>query len=251
MGNQTKDVVRYERYKKVLGVLVAREVFSLDDVKDACRDEKPVFVTKVANQLKGDGYVVRNGPKTKPSFQWAQSPDAFNATQWLDQQIYGSQITQTPANDRPRERLLAHGAPELRTAELIAILIRSGRPGESALQGGESVANRFDQQLERLPRAGRAEMKSISKAIDVTTYCQIMAGIELGRRVRDASEEAGEPEIITGSNDAIAICQRRFARLAEDGCQEEFHIVTLDTKNKVIDTPDLDWHTRCQPGSSA
>jgi hypothetical protein len=50
-------------------------------------------------------------------------------------------MTETPAADRPRERLLKLGAPNLRTAELLAILIRCGRRGESALQAGEKLGN--------------------------------------------------------------------------------------------------------------
>ena len=85
------------------------------------------------------------------------------------------------------------------------------------------------------PQAGRAELKSITPAAEKTAYCQIMAGIELGRRVT-ADTEQTEPIKITSANDAIAFCKLRFARLATDAKQEEFHIVTLDTKNKIQNT---------------
>ena len=71
-----------------------------------------------------------------------------------------------PEQDRPRERLLAKGAEQLRNAELIAILIRSGRPGESAVTGGEKVAKAFDSRLEELPFAGRAELKEVTCAVE-------------------------------------------------------------------------------------
>ena len=87
-------------------------------------------------------------------------------------------VHDAPAADRPRERLRSLGAPALRTAELLAILIRSGRPGESALQAGEKIAARFKDQLDRLADAGRGELRGISPAIAETAYCQIMAGIE-------------------------------------------------------------------------
>ena len=85
-------------------------------------------------------------------------------------------VHDAPAADRPRERLRSLGAPALRTAELLAILIRSGRPGESALQAGEKIAARFKDQLDRLAEAGRGELRAISPAIAETAYCQIMAG---------------------------------------------------------------------------
>ncbi|MCL4116159.1 UNVERIFIED_CONTAM: hypothetical protein GTU68_049249 [Idotea baltica] len=117
----------------------------------------------------------------------------------------------------------------------MAILIRSGRPGESAVMGGEKVARVFADRLKDLPRAGRAELKHITVAVEKTAYCQIMAGIELGRRVA-LEIERSEPKQICSAAEAIAFCRERFMRLALDGRQEEFHIVTLNTKNHVVNT---------------
>src|SRR5262249_37564280 len=114
-------------------------------------------------------------------------------------------VHDAPVADRPRERLLSSGAAALRTAELLAILIRSGRPGESALQAGEKVAARFKDQIDRLADAGRGELQEISPAIAETAYCQIMAGIELGRRVAQARQDRGHGQQktsrITGSDE--------------------------------------------------
>jgi DNA repair protein RadC len=151
--------------------------------------------------------------------------------------VYGPRLPQTPAADRPRERLLAHGAAALRTAELLAILIRSGRPGESALQAGEKLAARYGERLERLPDAGRGDLKAITAAVADTAYCQIMAAIELGRRVARARDGPPQPaRRLLSSADALQFCRERFARLASDGAQEEFHVVCLDTKNQVVGT---------------
>jgi DNA repair protein RadC len=139
--------------------------------------------------------------------------------------------------DRPRERLLSQGPATLRTAELLAILIRSGRAGESALQAGEKIAARLADQLERLADAARGELKAVTTALGETAYCQIMAGLELGRRVEQArTERQQSPRRITGSEDALKYCREHFARIATDATQEEFHIVCLDTRNQVIGT---------------
>jgi DNA repair protein RadC len=150
--------------------------------------------------------------------------------------LFRAQIPRTPKLERPRERLLALGAAALRTAELLAILVRSGLAGESALQAGERIAAHYTNRLEKLVHAGRGELKEISRSVGETAYCQIMAGIELGRRVEEARSKSDTPDTIRGSEDARDFCATRFARLAIDGAQEEFHIVTLDTKNHVIDT---------------
>ena len=118
------------------------------------------------------------------------------------------------------------------------MLVRSGRPGESAVAAGRKLARAYGERLTALPDAGRAELKEVSRAVDVTAYCQILAGVELGRRVQAARAAAGEAEVeaITSTDAALRFCRRRFARLAADGVQEEFHVVTLDTKHQVIAT---------------
>ena len=145
-------------------------------------------------------------------------------------------IAESPAQDRPRERLLASGVETLRLADLLAILIRSGRPGESAIQAGEKLAAKYHDQLAELPLAAPAELKDISAAVAKTAYCQIMAGVELGRRVAEARQSQEAPTRITSSQIARQFCERHFQRLAQDGCREELHIVSLDTKHQVLTT---------------
>ncbi len=224
---------RYARYKAVIEYAVAQEEFELGQVKEACFPELPGFITRIVNELEKNGWVIRER-KSGKSFHWNQARD-FSVSRWLDEKLFGSQIKESPEQERPRERLLARGVDHLTNSELIAILVRSGRPGESAVMAGQKVAKAFDGRLEDLPAAGRAELKEISVAVEKTAYCQIMAGIELGRRVAALSDDKITVKI-SSSSDAIDFCQRFFARLISDAKQEEFHIVTLDTKNQVIDT---------------
>jgi len=222
---------RYGRYLAVLQSVSDRSEWSVSAIKEACVGERPAFVTRVINELVQEGWLTREG---NDLCRWNRGRGDFSATKWLDGRLYGRQLKSAPEQDRPRERLLAQGPQQLRTAELIAILIRSGRPGESALAAGEKIANRFDGRLDQLAAAGRGELKAISSAVEKTAYCQILAGIELGRRIA-ALAESQAPCKLRGADDAKLYCQRRFSRLITDAKQEEFHIVTLDTKNQVID----------------
>lgn len=224
---------RYQRYRPIVEFVAGQAVVQMEAVKRACHPEKPGFVTRVLNELAEQGWLIREA--ADDSFHWNPSRGEFSVTKWLDDRIYGTQVKVAPEHDRPRERLLASGADQLRTAELLAILVRSGRPGESAVTAGQKVARAYDGRLDSLVSAGRGELKSISAAIDKTAYCQIMAGIELGRRVASAAERQPTSKI-RSSEEAIEYCQQQFARLATQARQEEFHIVTLDTKNQVIDT---------------
>lgn len=224
---------RYTRYQPIIEFVVQQESFDLDSVKQHCADERPAFVTRVVNDLAQEGWIVRESTNEQ-AYRW--NPDkTFAPKRWMDDKVFGTQIKESPEQERPRERLLAHGVENLRTSELIAILIRSGRPGESAVMGGEKVAREFDGRLEDLPGAGRGELKEISIAVEKTAYCQIMAGIELGRRVAALTDDKITHKICS-SNDAMSFCQAKFSRLASDRKQEEFHIISLDTKNQVIDT---------------
>jgi DNA repair protein RadC len=225
---------RYARLANVLSVLRSREEFTLAEAKAELPQEKPAFVTRLVRALEREGHL-RTGEDGTVS--WVVAAGDFPAEAWLQGKVCGPRLPQTPAADRPRERLLAHGAPALRTAELLAILIRSGRPGESALQAGEKIAARYGEQLERLPGAGRGDLRAVTQAVGDTAYCQIMAGIELGRRVAGAQNDRQQPSRrLVSSADALQFCREHFARLASDAAQEEFHVVCLDTRNQVVGT---------------
>lgn len=226
-----KSPTRYERYRPIVEHLCQCDRLHPDDVKQKFGSEQPAFVTRIVNELQSQGWLIRE-PQSG-TYQWNAGKGQFSISRWLDEKLYGAQIKASPQEERPRERLLSLGVDKLRTSELIAILVRSGRPGESAVMAGEKVAKAFGQTLEKLPDAGRAELKSISPAVVKTAYCQIMAGIELGKRVCEAGGGQTSAKI-GGSDDAIEFCKRHFSRLAADTTHEEFHIVTLDTKNKVI-----------------
>jgi DNA repair protein RadC len=237
MSGNTKDHERYDRYHRVVTAAMVAESFELADIQAACPHEMPGFVTRVVNQMQETGLLERSGSKAKPSFRWLTERAQPMVAEWVESQVYNTRLTRAPLQERPRERLLAYGAAALRTAELLAILIRSGRKGESALQAGESIATRFGERLDRLPRTGRGELAKISPAVGETAYCQIMAGIELGRRVAKTAADRQQPvKSIRSTGEAVAYCRETFSRLAHDAEQEEFRVVTLNTKNHVIDT---------------
>jgi len=209
--------------------------FSIDWAKLQCRDLSPGYVTRVLNQLARDGHLESRIEERQTIYRWI-ADDPISVDCWIEKQIFGQQVKSVPLEDRPRERLLRDGPEHLTDAQLLAILIRVGVPGESAVQAGLAISSRFqDQGISKLIDASIHELRPISKAIRSDRHCQIMAGIELGRRIavqRDIAPPT--PERIRGSEDAIRFCLKRFARLAADGLQEEFHIVTLDTQHGPI-----------------
>lgn len=83
--------------------------------------------------------------------------------------------------------------------------------------------------LKELVKAHRQELGLTPKA-----YERLQASIELGRRIHESRTAFKTPNAIKSSNDAIEFCKKHFARLISDCLQEEFHIVSMNTKNHVI-----------------
>ena len=229
------DVERFARYQSVINLLLEKKSFCKAEVYEDLKDENAEFVGRVISELVKDRYLTNSGSKTKPQYSWSVKREEFNAGRWIDQRVFTATVKRAPFPDRPRERLLRLGPSELKISELLAILIRSGLRGESAMQSGERLATLFGNNLERLSLQARGELKQISRAIGETAYCQIIAGLELGKRLASQRITEAEPRYkISNTSNALTYCKEHFMRLAKEAKQEEFHIVLLDEKHHVI-----------------
>ncbi len=228
---------RRQRLRQVIGPLISINDFTVDDAKQCCVEANPGYVTRNLKQLVSDGLLTTAAVENSVKFRWATTPDKIDPERWIDRQIHGTQVKETPESERPRERLLRGGVGGLSDADLLAILIRVGVRNESAVAAAQKLAARYASNLAELPKCSPDELKAISGAITKASYCQIMAGIEMGRRVaRIEAKQAAVSVKITSTREALEYCEHEFARLADDAVQEEFHIVTLDTKHKPIHT---------------
>lgn len=129
--------------------------------------------------------------------------------------------------ERPRERLARLGPQSLSKAELLAILLRTGVPGENAVQVGQRLLTEFGG-LAGLHRASLDEVRA-QHGIGEAKACQIKAAIELGRRM---SMEAPEERFsIHSPEDAASLVQYEMSALE----QEELWVLLLDIRNRVLD----------------
>lgn len=136
-------------------------------------------------------------------------------------------IRDVPEEERPRERLVQLGAEHCSNTELIAILLRTGTSSESVMTLAHRVLSKTggirgltDTTLKEL-----MEIRGIGKAKAV----QILAGIELGRRISRAIPE--ERMTIRSPRDAAEMVMDEMRYLT----QEHFVCLFLNTKNQVID----------------
>ena len=140
-------------------------------------------------------------------------------------------IADWPVDDRPREKLLAKGPAALSDAELLAIFLRIGVSGRSAVDLARDLLNEFgslsalcaasEQELCRLPGVGRAK------------FAQLQAVIEMARRALREKLSSGN-----ALNSPSAV--RDYLRLKMQSLPHEvFVAMFLDAQNRVIETEEL------------
>ncbi len=140
----------------------------------------------------------------------------------------GYRITQWSTWERPRERLERLGPESLSTAELLAILLRTGTAGEHAVALARRLLQRFGG-LEGLRRAPFAELKAV-RGMGTAKAAQVKAALELARRLK---WEARERPRIHSPQDAANLFMDEMA--AEE--QEVLRVVLLDTRHQVLAAP--------------
>ena len=131
------DAERFARYQSVVNVLLSKDSFHKPEIYDSLENEEKCFIGRVITELARDGYLTESGSKSKPVYSWSDKKARFNANRWVDQRVFSPTVKRSPSFDRPRERLQRLGPAELKTSELLAILIRSGLHGEFTVQAGE------------------------------------------------------------------------------------------------------------------
>ena len=128
--------------------------------------------------------------------------------------------------DRPRERLAKYGPQSLSNAELLAILLRVGMAGENVIQLSQRLLADF-QGLRGLHQATFDDVCR-KKGIGPAKAAQILAAIELGRRIR--LETVEEKAAIHSPADAAALVEYEMSALQ----QEHLWVINLDTRNRLI-----------------
>lgn len=140
-------------------------------------------------------------------------------------------ITDWPEDDRPREKLLRRGADALTDAELLAIFLRVGVAGKSAVELARDLLAHFGS-LNRLFAAGQSEFTAFP-GMGPAKYAQLHAVLAMARRA--LSEQMQDRDALS-SPGAV----RDFLRLKLAGLPHEvFMAVFLDTQNRVLATEEL------------
>ena len=138
-------------------------------------------------------------------------------------------IKEWPEGERPRERLLRHGAAGLSTAQLLAIILRTGGKGKSALDLARELLLHFNS-VRDLEDASAAEFSKI-KGMGDAKIAQLKAAFELGRRLlQNEADHLSEMPSFKNSRQVYDYYRPRFYGLKK----ERFLCAMLNSKNRVF-----------------
>jgi DNA repair protein RadC len=135
-------------------------------------------------------------------------------------------IKDLPSDEKPRERMMALGADALKNSELIAILLRTGLKGTSAIQVAEQLLQKFSS-LDNLCRATIPELKQ-TKGVGRDKAIALKSAFTLAKRM---AMEMREESPVLDTPERIADLLREENRTYE---VEHFQVVLLNTRRKLI-----------------
>lgn len=141
-------------------------------------------------------------------------------------------ITDWPIDERPRERLLKDGPDALSDAELLAVFLRMGVRGKSAVDLARDLLARFDGNLTALCDAHTSDLASVS-GMGPAKAAQLKAVFSLASRA--LAQKISERDALSSPQAVRDYLQLKLAALAH----EVFLVLLLDTRNRLIEAHEL------------
>lgn len=135
-------------------------------------------------------------------------------------------ISEWPERERPREKLLAHGARTLSDAELLAIFLHTGVPGKTAVDLARELLNRFGD-LRHLFESSREEFCT-ARGLGNAKFAQLQAVLEMARR--HLHEGLRDGDVLNSP----ALTRQYLRSYLRDEPREVFAILYLDGRNRVL-----------------
>ena len=133
-------------------------------------------------------------------------------------------IKDLPKSDRPREKLIAKGAENLKDSELLAILLRTGTKGKNVIEIASQILAKYSKK--RLLQMTYEDLSKIS-GIDFGKATTLLAAFELSKRALEVNDT--NLPVINSAKDAVA--QLSDMR---DLKKEHFVVLYLNAKNQLV-----------------
>ncbi len=145
-------------------------------------------------------------------------------------------IKSWPQDDRPREKLLKKGAGALSNSELLAIILRTGVKGVSAIDLARKMLAKVGT-FRNMSHTDAREWEEF-KGLGPAKIAQIKAALEIGKRFRE-DEVLGSKQKIASAKEVVDIIMPQMRDLKT----EVFKVIYLNSNNKIIDIADAAYGT--------
>ncbi|HEX4206792.1 MAG TPA: DNA repair protein RadC [Ktedonobacteraceae bacterium] len=149
--------------------------------------------------------------------------------------VYHATVRDIPVDDRPRERLQKNGPETLTTADLLAIILRTGTVRDNAMELATKLLLKYGG-LGGLVSASFHEL-SLEYGLGMAKTAQLKASLELGKRLSVLQPD--KKFQVHTADDAASLVRMEMMYLDH----EEMHVLILDTKNQVVE------RVRCYKGT--
>ena len=222
---EIRDIERLQKYERIFQKLLKNEYFSKQDIW-GCGEAKGL-IGKIINILLEEGSIVQ---QEKGVFQWESAYMDVYKKEWIASVRPSHQLKRLRKEERPREKLL-YGSSKPTTAELLAIFLRSGIQGKSAIIIANDLLTQFGG-VKGIFEAGREELMEIEglgeakvaqiKAVQALAEEYLKEKMKLVNKVRKSKEVF----------DYLYLTMR-------DLKNEIFKVIYLNSANQIIDAENL------------
>jgi DNA repair protein RadC len=141
--------------------------------------------------------------------------------------VYHATVHDIPSDDRPRERLQKNGAETLSTADLLAIILRTGTIRDNVMELAQKLLLKYGG-LGGLMSAGFHELSN-EYGLGMAKTAQLKAALEIGKRL--SMLQPDKKYQIRSADDVANLVKMEMMYLDH----EEMHVLILDTKNQVVE----------------
>ncbi len=222
---EIKDIERLQKYERIFQKLLKNEYFSKQDIRE-CGESKGL-IGRIINMLLSEGSIVELENR---AFQWTLSSMNAYKKEWIASVRPSHQLKRLRKEERPREKLL-YGSSKPTTAELLAIFLRSGIQGKSAIMIANDLLTQFSG-VKGIFEADKEELME-SEGLGEAKVAQIKAVHALAEEyLKEKMESVSKVRTSKEIFDYLYLTMRDLKK-------EIFKVIYLDSANQVIDNENL------------
>jgi DNA repair protein RadC len=222
---EIRDIERLQKYERIFQKLLKNEYFSKPDIWE-CGESKGL-IGKIINILLEEGSIVQ---QAKETFQWKPPSMELYKKEWIASVRPSHQLKRLRKEERPREKLL-YGSSKPTTAELLAIFLRSGIQGKSAIIIANDLLTQFGgvKGIFEADKKKLIEMKGLGEAkVAQIKAVHALSEEYLKEKMKSVSKVRNSKEVFN----YLYLTMR-------DLKTEKFKVIFLDSASQIIDDKNL------------